>query len=263
MDRFLNDFHIHTEHLKCANATMTVKALVAECARLGLERIAITDHLNHLDFLPKHQLILNDLKTIAAPLDIYWSVELNYMSCDGDYAFNAEVKEKMGFQFAIGGIHATYLEKGQYDLRKIVDIQHRHHLKTCADPLVDILVHPYWFSKGEYDPKGFPWFDSMKAVPDAYARELGQAAQASGTAIEINGSAIFANPSFCSAFKEEYKHFLQVIAAEGALFSVGSDAHDVGELKNVLTAVNVAKEIGLKPSQMWQPIGTPFLQKTV
>ncbi len=37
------DFHIHTEHLKCANETMKVKGIIKKCESLGLSKIAFTD----------------------------------------------------------------------------------------------------------------------------------------------------------------------------------------------------------------------------
>ena len=83
-------------------------------------------------------------------------------------------------------IHDAYLDV--YDLKRLVDIQHRHHLKTCCDPLVSVLVHPYWFRKADFDKKGWPWYDSMKPVSESYARELGQTAKGRETADLIPGA---------------------------------------------------------------------------
>lgn len=250
------DFHTHTAYLKCANGTMTVPAMLEECARLGVDRLGITDHLNTLDKLPLHEFIRHDLEAADSPIDIYFGVELNYMSCDGAFAFNAEVKERLGFQFAIGGIHATYLE--QYDLRRMVDIQHRHHLKTCQDPLVDVLVHPYWFGRGEFTKRNWPWFDSVKAVPEAYARELGQVARETGTAIEINACANLSCPNNPPAYVDEYADYLAAVAAEGCRFSVGSDAHDIRRLADIQLAWAMVKRLKLPPERLWSPACPPF-----
>ena len=37
---------------------------------------------------------------------------------------------------------------------------------------MEVLVHPYWFAQKPFESKGFPWFDTMKAVPESYARAL-------------------------------------------------------------------------------------------
>ncbi len=249
------DFHIHTQYLRCADATMEVAAIVRECGRLGVRQIGITDHLNSLDKLPLHTLIRRDIESLARPVpDVFFGVELNFTGCDQGFAYNADIQAQVGFQFAIGGIHAAYLET--YDLKKLVDIQHRHHLKTCADPLVDVLVHPYWFSKGEFDRNGWPWFDSLAAVPERYARELGQAARETGTAIEINASANLVNAN--QKYVEEYLEFLAAAAEEGACFSVGSDAHTIGSLKDITASWDAVAKLGLTPERIWRPEGNPL-----
>ena len=250
------DFHIHTKHLKCANETMEIAAIVKECERLGIVKLGITDHLNALAKLELHRLIRNDIERIDTEVEIFFGVELNFLSMDGPFAFSEAIKEEYGFQFVIGGIHSTYVDT--YDLKKIVDVQHRHHLKTCRDPLVDVLVHPYWLWKGEFDAKGWPWLDAMPNVPESYARELGQVARETATAIEINASSIFTSSNDNDRYIKEYIEFLQIVAAEGACFSMGSDAHDIAKLKNVQQAWEVAKQLRLPADRIWTPKGTPM-----
>ena len=250
------DFHIHTTYLKCANETMTVPAILQECAGLGVTCLGITDHLNTLDKLPPHRLIREDLERTPAPMDVYFGVELNFLGCDGPFAFSEEVKAELGFQFAIGGIHGTYLD--EYDLGKIIDVQHRHHLLTCRDPLVDVLVHPYWFGKGEFDRKGWPWFDSVRVVPESYARELGQVARETGTAVEINSSANLDCGNNPPEYLDAYADYLAAVAEEGCLFTVGSDAHDVGRLASIEASWSMVERLGLPPERVWRPGGEPF-----
>jgi len=253
------DFHIHTKYLGCANATMEVPAIAARCRELGAATIGITDHLNSLDRLPLHRPIREDIEALDGPHpDVYFGVELNYTGLDAGFAYDAGVRDEYGFQFAIGGIHCTYLR--EYDLRKIVDIQHRHHLKTCADPLVDVLVHPYWFGRGEFERNGWPWFDTMAGVPDSYARELGRAARESGTAIEINASANLVNPAYPESYVKEYARWLAIVAEEGPLFSVGSDAHDIGKLENIRAAWSAAAGLDLPAERLWRPEGAPLVK---
>lgn len=250
------DFHIHTKYLKCANETMDVPAIVKECERLGVTRIGFTDHLNSLEFLERHRSIREDIEKLETDAAVYFGVEVNYLGLDGEFPFSEEIKEEYGFQFVIGGIHSTYLET--YDQKKLVDIQHRHHLKTCRDPLVDVLVHPYWFGKKQFDTNNWPWFDSMKPVPESYARELGQTARETGTAIEINSTAILVNPNLPASFIEEYMTFLSVITEQGADFSLGSDAHDIGKLKEIEKAWAVAEQLNLPHKRIWTPSVTPM-----
>ena len=255
-DRMRCDYHMHTKYLGCANGTMEVPAMVRECEQIGVTSLGITDHLNTLDRLEDHIPIKEDIQRLDAPIDIYFGVELNFLGVDGRFAYSEEVRDELGFQFAIGGIHGTYLD--EYDLDKMLEVQHRHHLKTCRDPLVDVLVHPYWFGKGEFDRKGWPWFDSMKPVPESYARELGQTAVETGTAIEINACANLDNPGHGERYGREYVDFLSVVAAEGAMFSVGSDAHDIGRLRSVKTAWDAVDALGLTADRLWHPACKPM-----
>ncbi len=251
------DFHIHTKYLKCANDTMDVPAIARKCERIGVKSLGITDHLNSLDKLPLHLSIRKDIESLETDLKIYFGVELNFTAVDGSFAFSPEVKEKYGFQFAIGGIHESYL--AAYDLKKMVDIQHRHHLKTCADPLVDVLVHPYWFNKREFNERRWPWFDSMRAVPESYARELGQAARETDTAIEINSQANLTNPSYSDRYVKEYVAFLAVIAETGVRFSLGSDAHDISKLSTIQSSWQVAGQLNLTADRIWHPPCQPMI----
>jgi len=235
---------------------MEIPAIVKECEKLGVDSLAITDHLNTLDKLQFHRPILEDIKRLEAKIKVFFGVELNFLDADQGFAFNEEIKEEYGFQFAIGGIHGTYLE--EYNLRELVEIQHRHHLKTCQDPLVQVLVHPYWFGKGEFEENGWPWFDSMKVVPKSYVRELGQVSRQTGTAIEINGDSNICSPAFSESYKKEYVDFLAILAGEGVIFSVGSDAHDISRLATIQSVWEVVKELGLSEEQLWYPEGEPI-----
>ena len=235
---------------------MEVPAIVRECERLGVTSLGITDHLNSLDKLELHVPIKKDVDALDTEIAVYFGVELNFLTADGGFACSAEIKEQYGFQFAIGGIHGTYLDT--YDLKRIVDIPHRHHLNTCRDPLVDVLVHPYWFGKGEFDKKGWPWFDSLRAVPESYARELGQTAKETGTAIEINAGSNLANQDHSDRYVKECIAFLSVVAEEGACFALGSDAHDIGRLKDIRTAWQVAEQLHLTTDRIWLPKCPPM-----
>jgi histidinol phosphatase-like PHP family hydrolase len=234
---------------------MELPAIVRECTRLGVTELGITDHLNSLDKLDRHLPIRKDIDALNTGLDVYFGVELNFTAVDGGFAFSPEIKEEYGFQFAIGGIHSTYLNN--YDLKALIDIQHRHHLKTCADPLIDVLVHPYWFGKGEFDKKGWPWFESMQAVPASYARELGQTARETGTAIEINGHANLENPNEGDRYVKEYIDYLAILAEEGACFALGSDAHDLGQLRSIQACWQVVEQLNLTADRIWRPACAP------
>ena len=120
------DFHIHTKYLGCANATMEIPAIIQECERLGMTCVGITDHLNTLDKVELHVPIREDLEKVDIEMEVYLGVELNFTGYDKSFAFNPEIKEHYGFQFAIGGIHSSYLESlGNCIFRRMYGLQHK------------------------------------------------------------------------------------------------------------------------------------------
>ncbi|HCU38065.1 MAG TPA: hypothetical protein DGT21_22320 [Armatimonadetes bacterium] len=247
------DFHIHTTHLKCANETMTVPALVERCESLGLEAIAITDHLDAPQFMPKHDLIEADLAQIDSPLRIYFGVEVNVIDADtGAVSIDEEQLAYGGFDPVIGGPHSSY--HTTRDRESIIDLQHRLMLAVLANPLVEVLVHPWWFGGGEFAPGGpMEWFTSMEQIPDWHTRELADAALKHKKAIEANYSAIFGAPQYSESFRESYAAYLAEIARRGVRISVGSDAHDINSLDGVHPMMEVLEGVGITREQLWTP----------
>lgn len=247
------DFHIHTTYLKCANETMTVPALVRRCEELGLETIAITDHLNAPRFLGQHFRIKDDLAALESPLEIYFGVEVNVIDKEtGAVSIIPELIEAGGFEVVIGGVHTSYHD--QPDKRSIIDLQQKLMLKVIANPMIDVLVHPWWFGAGEFREGGpMEWFTTMDDIPEDYARELGEAAVAHNTAVEANGAAIWVNPQYSAEFKEQYADYIAAIAATGAKISISSDAHDISHLESVHVVEKALAARGIEGDKLWRP----------
>ena len=243
------DYHIHTDLIGCADKTMRIPAILNKCSLLGMEKIGITDHLNTLEQLPIHRQIKEELSQYQTGLVVYFGVELNFTGLDQDFAYSQKVRDELGYQFAIGGIHSAY--GFAQDREKCLAIQHRHHMRVMEDPLVNVLVHPYWFGSGEF--KQMDWFVDMTVIPDAWIRELGAASAQTGTAIEINGCAFFHNLIYSKRWKESYLEYLKGLASAGAIFSLGSDAHNINELSAIQTVRAIADELNLPEARFWQP----------
>ena len=248
------DYHIHTFYQKCGNETLTVEAIIRKAEGLRLTSIAITDHLNRLEQLPAFRDIERDIEQVDTDLEVWFGVELNYQGCDGEYAYSAEIAEEYGFQVVIGGIHSTYSDS--QDPTEIIDIQQRHHMKTLEDPLLDVLVHPYWFGAGELDKRTPEWWEGLMGnFPEERIAELADASKANGTAIEVNAAAMFHNAHYSDGFKLAYVEFIKKLAERGALFTVGSDAHDIIQLGWTDYAEGLLVGLGVPEEQWWKPGG--------
>ncbi len=250
------DYHLHTDIIGCADETMRVADIVRRCSELGLEAIAITDHLNTADQLPLHAKIKAELKTLEAPLDIYFGVELNFDGPDGNFCFDEKIKQEYGFQFAIGGIHSSY---GAKNITEVAEIHHQHHLKTCRNPLVDILVHPWWFWAGEFGEGKLPWPEDLSFVKERQVKELAKTALETNTAIEINAAIIFCDPPTSDKWVASYKQYLRELDSFGVTFAVGSDAHTIDKLKIIKHSWDLLGELGIPEERVWRPDCEPFV----
>jgi len=247
------DFHIHTKYLKCANETMGVPELVRRCESLGLEAIAITDHLNAPEFLPKHDLIKQDLREIDSRMRIYFGVEVNVINKEtGAVSIDEEQLARGGFEMVIGGPHASYYSEP--DREGIIDLQHGLMLQVLANPLVDVLVHPWWFGAREFQPGGpMEWLTDMTRIPDWHTRELAEAALKHGKAIEANHSAFFTENQYGPAFRETYPRYLAEIARRGVKISIATDAHDIARLDGIHPMMEILEGVGITREQLWTP----------
>lgn len=247
------DFHIHTTYLRCANETMSVPALVARCESLGLEAIAITDHLNAPEFLPKHELIKQDLADLSSPMKIYFGAEVNVIDKDtGAVSIDEAQLAQGGFELVIGGPHTSYFTEP--DKEAIIDLQHQLMLQVIANPLVDVLVHPWWFGGNEFREGGpMEWLTDMAQIPDWHADEIADAALKHGCAIEANHSAFFTENQYGPAFRESYPHYLKRIAAKGVPISISTDAHDINRLDGIHDMMDRLESVGITREQLWTP----------
>ena len=245
------DYHIHTTYLKCADQTMTVEAIIRRCEELGLKSIGITDHLNMRENYYQFAYIKRDIAQIDTELEVLFGVEINLLNSEGEIPYDEAMRDAIGFQFAIGGPHGAYVDHD--DRRKIVEIQHRHHCRFAADPLIDVVVHPWWFGKGEFEKKGLRWFEDMSDIPDEYTIEFAEIARKHQTAIEVNPLATYESRNYSDRFKEDHKRYIALLNEQGVMFSIASDAHNIRQLGATRSAEKLLEELGVPDERIWTP----------
>lgn len=246
------DYHIHTYYQRCGNETMTVANIIRKAEELGLTSIAITDHLNRPEQLEAFRYIKEDIQAIDTSVDVYFGVELNYDRLDGDFVYSQQIEDDYGFEVVIGGIHSTYT--GSQDMREVLDIQHRHFLRTLQNPLLDVLVHPFWFSRKEVAARSPEWWEGfLESIPDEYLAAWAEASRQHHCAIELNSDAIFYYDAMSTGFKARYIDMVARLAELGALFSVGSDAHDITKMGRTEYLEGLLHGLKVGPEQVWRP----------
>jgi len=250
--RLGTDYHIHTFYQRCGNGTLTLENIIRRAEGLRMTSLAITDHINNFEHIANHKLIKQDIEAVETDLEVFFGCELNFMSCDGPWPYNEQIHQEYGFEVVIGGIHSTYTDS--QDIVEVRDIQQRHHMRTLNDPLLNVLVHPYWFGKAEWEARPAEWWvELLETMPDDYVREMAQASAANDCAIEVNACAIFYNKNYPAEFQSAYIRYLGRLRDEGALFTVGSDAHDIKQIGTSEYCEGILDGLGVPAEQIWRP----------
>ena len=249
------DLHLHTAHVGCANETMSVPALLAKCAELGYTHIAITDHYNGPHHADAQRAIREDLRAYNGPLRITWGVELTIAdAATGTLTADEATVEEFGWEFVIGGPHGRY---GASDVDAIIATQHRLMLATLRNPLLDALVHPWWFSRGEFAPgKEMAWMTDMSRFPAWHVEELGAVAVETESAIEMNADAILHQDTYTARFHDDYLAYIARLHELGATFTVASDAHDISRVYEANDAARFLADAGVPDERIVVPAAT-------
>jgi len=255
--RWGRDYHIHTHYLGCANATMQVEAIIRKAEALGLRSIAITDHLNTLDRLPDHVKIRDELVAFDTPIEVYFGCELNILDLDAALPYSNQVAREMGFELAIAGVHGTWLDPAEATREAVLARQTDLLIKLAASPLVDVVVHPWWFGRKDYEGVLAPWLTDMSAVPKEMTRDLVQAATGNGVAIEVNACANFLPDYFPETLKSSYADYVALLYEYGATLSIASDAHDIARLGSTTVVEDVLEALGVPDDRIYHPALPP------
>jgi len=247
-----SDFHIHTSFSTCANKDMLLPTILDRCRSVGLEEIGISDHLYKTELTESLVDMRRQIKELGESVPkVYFGSEVGYNGRLNCHPLTLEQKQELGFDYAIGSHHSPYIK--EYNVTRLIEEQHRHHLLTCQDPAMDILGHPYRLLYHEFLNLGWPWFCSMNIVPRNFIHELGQAARETGTAVEINTTSNLVMKFNPPQYFEHYVEFLSILNDEGVTFALGSDAHEIEEIDTIKVAWQVVERLKIPAERIWSP----------
>jgi len=251
--RWGRDYHIHTHYLGCANATMQVEAIVRRAEELGLRSIAITDHLNTLDRLPDHQKIRDELVRIETGIEVYFGCELNILDLNARLPYGNDVAHEMGFELAIAGVHGTWLDPEDATREAVLARQTDLLIKLASSSLVDVVVHPWWFGRADYEGVLAGWLTDMTAIPKEMTRDFAQAAADNAVAIEVNACASLLPDYYPESLRNSYIDYVAQLYDYGATLSIASDAHDISRLGATALVEDLLERIGVTDERLWRP----------
>ena len=238
--RLVADYHTHTYY---SHGRGSIECNVRQAIAGGLRRIALTDHgfsqpLMGMtgEKLMQMRRIINGLnRKYQGQIEILLGVEANVVSMDG----RIDVPNRLLPQVDIllVGLHRAVLtmSQGYYwrikwalNASTVLKGMKTRLARSCTEALtaamqrypVDIVTHPGYHYPVNIEP-------------------LAAAAQATGTAIEIN-----------SAHGVPCAEAIRMAMNRGVCFSIGSDAHRPENVGRFDAALTLAREAGVPPQRI-------------
>lgn len=254
------DTHIHSYRSFVGNPNMTFSNIASQSTELGINVVAVTDHLmkpEDVDDLRTTRRDILNFRVKGHKSCILFGVEVCEIAADGSTLLDKVLTEEMCFEVVIGGVHETHMPHSA-SLGNVAIMQHRHHLIMMENPLIDILAHPWWLDKSEFESLCIEWPTDMSFIPETLTVELAKASRSTNTYIEISTMSGLCNKDTSPKFKKDLLEYYRLLNREGALFAIGTDTHELSEMSTFSTASDLIKAIGINEDRMWQPKSNIF-----
>ena len=250
------DTHVHSYRSFVGDANMTFRHIGASAAELSIDVVVIADHLmksEDVENLKRTREELLEFRSSNRAPALLFGVEVCEIAPDGSTLLSPQLVDQMRFEVVIGGVHETHMPRGA-SLQDMTRMQHRHHIMMMENPLIDILVHPWWLDFDEFDRLCIEWPADMSFIPDSLTVELAEASRRTGTYIEISTMSGLCNRQTSYRFKEDLMAYYRLLNREGALFAIGTDAHELSEMSTFSAATDLIRTIGIDKDRIWQPV---------
>ena len=249
------DTHVHSHRSFVGDANMSFGNIAARAAELAIDVAGITDHLmkpEDIEDLKRTREELLGFRANRKSPVLLFGVEVCEIAADGSTLLSPQLAEEMRFEVIIGGVHETHMPRGA-SLHDMAMTQHRHHLMIMQNPLIEILVHPWWLDNDEFRRLSIEWPSDMSFIPEALTVELAKASRRTNTYIEISAMSGLRNKDTSPQFKIDLMSYYRLLNREGALFAIGTDAHELSEVSTFSAATDLIKAIGIGENRIWQP----------
>ncbi|MDD3927784.1 MAG: PHP domain-containing protein [bacterium] len=254
------DYHVHTVYSGHAEPELTVRTVIEQAGRAGLEAVAVTEHAFY-GAMGRANLEQISCEAARAGRDQPGLKVFVGMEADPDYSapgrLSFEDFDRKDLKPVLVGMHAYpglgrgWAEKLNFtrtDKLKVYRAWFDLMKKIVAHPLVDVLAHPgrLLTQNGvveEFNGRVLKDFEDLFSGAGEY-----------GKAIELNENMIARLST--ERLRRSYKDVIRLGLAQGLKVSIGSDAHAavaIGSYSNVLALI---EDIGLSSEQLYHPYST-------
>ena len=243
------DLHIHTQYCPCAKEEMTVEAVVEKALDRGLKAIGFVPHSypvaeHGLEKLRTYEMVREEVEQISEPgLSVFMGAEVECLDVSGKLLAGEEIARRVEYILvAPGHYHLSFVNNPPKEKRAFLDYHHRTILNLLDHPLVSAIAHPYHAL--------LDMLPDFREVTEVYFREEACKAKENGKAMEMNRNLLSPRAHSPDSLRA-YERFVEILAEEGVMLLLGSDAHilkDVGKVPD-----HLFEKLDIPESQIWLP----------
>ncbi len=250
------DLHAHTRVSRCSDDDWTVDRAIDRAMEVGLAGLAITDHL--MPYTDFGELLDSNHRFIAhgrgRGYPVWSSVEVEVFNDRGDLNMSSAQAEQLDFVMAAWGhVHQKHVElPAGRTLGALFDFLHKVALALCEDTRVKVIAHPWQTPSRWSEQWGFPAYGAGD-VPEGMLAELGRAALATETVLELNMAHVGKPDKEASELFEKQQRLLRVCRPLGCTFSIGGDSHRAPDMLRAPRFAPFLSAVGLAAGDIWAP----------
>ncbi|MCL4514832.1 MAG: PHP domain-containing protein [Firmicutes bacterium] len=241
MMKLFADYHTHTRY---SHGTGTVEDNVLAARARGLKQVAISDHgpaslfgvgVRNLATFGKIREEVRECNARYPEIGVLTGVEANVIGADGALDVPGPVLEEL--DIVLAGLHVTVMPASLADGFKLGLLNALRSLDSRLGKLARDLNTKALVEAVYRYPIDIVTHPGLRLSIDT--RELARACAQNGTAMEIN-----------TGHGQTTVEFIQVAAAEGVDFAIGSDAHQPSRVGDLEAGLELALRAGLSPDRI-------------
>lgn len=240
------DLHLHTTY---SDGKASIAEMLFAAEHMGLSHIAITDHCKNADVSWLDRALADIAREEPRyTVKVLRGMEVLVLDRTGRLAITEQDLGKLDIVLAeIAGATKIQPETAGADRQTLVGHYMTTLLNTIRNPRADIIAHPFNFDR-HYPAIALADFTEgdLERLADGFVKHR--------KAFEIMNNIWWWYPHVePKRFYEDYVRILKLFAQHGVIFSLGSDAHSIGGVGNLIWTQRAIRAAGIAESQILNP----------
>lgn len=247
------DYHIHTQLSGCADNDLSIEKIIEIQQQKDMKVIGITDHdYSYQSKVGRIEAAQQVIKEIDPSIEVYFGVESQMLEYQ---VTSITIPLASYFDYVLMAPNHYHLRgvarpRSFRDPRRVALHEIYMFEAAIACPITDAVVHPFLLSPDvfQFSPEELAAFGQEMLHNIEQKRLLYQLDLASqrGIGIEISPKMVRYNQRHLAAFYE-------LCLERDVKLLIGSDAHNLKQLKEISLLVPILEELGITDEHLWHP----------